>query len=89
MQPGRTVQATSEQRGKEGGRVSEDQTPFYISESYTLHVEHSTVGLWYVKGSMHKGLFVIGHTLGEALGKVESVWADLQRVEGEERKGVA
>jgi hypothetical protein len=64
--------------------VSEDKRPFYISESYTLRVEHSTVGLWYVSGSMHKGLFVIGHTLSEALGKVERAWADLQRVEREE-----
>jgi hypothetical protein len=67
--------------------VSDNKRPFYISESYTLSVEHSTVGLWYVKGSMHKGLFVIGHTLNEALGKVEDAWAELQRVEQEERKG--
>lgn len=53
------------------------------AESYMLTVEHGAAGLWYVTGSMHRGLVVIGHTMGEALSRVEGVWADLRQADEE------
>jgi hypothetical protein len=53
------------------------------TEHFYLSIEKGTAGLWYVTGSIHRGLLVTGCSLGEALSKVPDALAELQHAEQE------
>ncbi len=68
-------------------RPSDQATRWEPVESHTLTAEKSPSGLWFVTGSMHRGLVVTGRTLGEALGRVEDAWAELRQADREQAAG--
>ena len=52
-------------------------------EQFTLTVSKGHTGMWFVTGSMHRGLLVIGRDLAEVLSRVPGAWDELRRADAE------